>query len=150
MLCFYCNTEKTEDLFYRTTGKKFKCKQCHSDYIAKYIRERPEKVAANREYVRTARPIRRKQRKEFIRNLKREPCLDCGLKFHPEVMEFDHIGGGIKGGKQMAIAVLANTARSETVLLEEIAKCELVCANCHRIRTVIRRVGLAAYNKQLE
>lgn len=62
------------------------------------------------------------------------PCKDCGNKFHPEVMEFDHV----RGEKlfQLSDAVRGKSLRD---IATEIAKCDLVCANCHRIRTFSRR-----------
>ncbi len=45
-------------------------------------------------------------------------------------MEFDHLGDKI-----MDIARMTNSGCSVERLLAEVAKCELVCANCHRVRT---------------
>lgn len=67
---------------------------------------------------------------KIIVELKSNPCSDCGNKFLPCAMDFDHI----KGKKTFSL----NSMRSEKSMLEEIAKCELVCANCHRIRTYTR------------
>jgi hypothetical protein len=56
------------------------------------------------------------------------PCADCGLVFHPSAMEFDHVRGEKK-------FTLSRVTGSIEATLEEIAKCELVCACCHRVRT---------------
>ncbi len=60
------------------------------------------------------------------------PCADCG-ESDPVVLEFDHLRD-----KSFEIAT-ALVDRSWDRILEEIAKCEVVCANCHRRRTVRRR-----------
>jgi hypothetical protein len=69
-------------------------------------------------------------RREFIDSMKRQtPCADCGNKFPPECMDFDHVRGDKVGGiSSMFMAPMA-------ALEAELAKCEIVCANCHRIRT---------------
>lgn len=67
---------------------------------------------------------------KLILKLKDNPCMDCGNKFHPCAMDFDHV----KGEKIFSL----NTMYSEIKVLEEVAKCELVCANCHRVRTYNR------------
>ena len=61
-------------------------------------------------------------------------CVDCGYNEHPAALDFDHLPDtnkvrDIKSGQQLGWAALQ----------EEIAKCEVVCANCHRIRTSERR-----------
>ena len=65
----------------------------------------------------------------FIVNLVKEaPCQDCGRRFPPECMDFDHI----RGRKRFTInRIMA----AHLWLYQEIEKCDLVCANCHRIRT---------------
>lgn len=69
----------------------------------------------------------------FLRHLKETtPCTDCGQKFPPEVMEFDHLTD-----KKTEVAAMLRF--SWTQLRAEIAKCELVCANCHSLRTAQRR-----------
>lgn len=72
-----------------------------------------------------------------VRELKNRPCMDCKTEFpeHPEVMEFDHVRG--KKLYDMSCAIRNRIALN--TLLKEIAKCDLVCANCHRIRTVRRK-----------
>lgn len=60
------------------------------------------------------------------------PCADCGRTFPVYVMHWDHLPGFAKVGE---ISVMV-TARSRTAVLAELEKCELVCANCHVMRTV--------------
>lgn len=74
--------------------------------------------------------------REYVTDIKTEkPCADC-KDFYPSfVMGFDHRDGDQKTG---IISQLMNRL-SWRQLLEEIAKCDLVCANCHRIRTFMRR-----------
>ncbi len=60
-------------------------------------------------------------------------------RFHPAAMQWDH-----KPGVEKTTDV-ANwrTRTSKRRVLEEIAKCELVCANCHAVRTFLRQRGVA-------
>lgn len=67
--------------------------------------------------------------------LDEHPCTDCG-ESDPVVLDFDHLPGHVKRFT-ISRAVGAST-RSWTSILAEIAKCEVVCANCHRRRTAAR------------
>jgi hypothetical protein len=58
------------------------------------------------------------------------PCVDCG-ESNPVVLEFDHV----RGRKRMAVANMARQGYSIGAIEEEIAKCQVRCANCHRIKT---------------
>lgn len=74
-------------------------------------------------------PLRRAQ---FLREYKTgKSCLDCQLVFPHYVMDFDHV----RGRKTRPISELTTMAS----LRIELPKCDLVCANCHRIRTFARR-----------
>lgn len=66
-----------------------------------------------------------------VTELKRMPCTDCGQCFDPVCMDFDHLP---QHTKRMDVATLLRRGSARAVF-EEIAKCELVCANCHRLRT---------------
>lgn len=72
---------------------------------------------------------RRCKNQYLVRALKSVPCTDCGVLYPYYVMEFDHI----IGTKSNSISGLMSGTKGK--LLLEISKCELVCANCHRIRT---------------
>ncbi len=73
----------------------------------------------------------RRKKKEWMDGLKNRPCEDCDKSFPPYVMDWDHV----RGEKKFVLsATLANNISRERILAE-IAKCDLVCANCHRIRT---------------
>jgi hypothetical protein len=74
-----------------------------------------------------------KKRVAFVAAIKDAPCTDCGQQFPPECMDFDHV----RGTKIDHVNSLLQ--RSLRTLQAEIEKCELVCANCHRIRTKKRR-----------
>ncbi len=68
---------------------------------------------------------------------KRSQCLDCGLKGiqYPEVLDFDHV----HGNKEFNISEFRGYTSGFNKVKEEIGKCEIVCANCHRIRTAKRK-----------
>lgn len=71
------------------------------------------------------------KKKQYIDSLKNSPCFDCGSIFKPYQMDFDHIGHKTWGVSQML-------GFSMNRILSEISRCELVCANCHRLRTLNR------------
>lgn len=68
--------------------------------------------------------------KAWLWELKSGPCTDCGNTFHPVVMEFDHLPGS---GKRFNIGQAY--LRSRETVMDELAKCELVCSNCHALRS---------------
>lgn len=70
----------------------------------------------------------------LAQKLKSVPCADCGGTFDPVCMDFDHRPGT---KKVTCVAYLVRGARER--FLEEVAKCDVVCANCHRLRTKKRR-----------
>ena len=74
--------------------------------------------------------IRREKIKKFIVDIKSVPCMDCGQSYPSYVMDFDH-----RGDKSFTIAKGISNNYSIERLLEEINKCDIVCSNCHRIRT---------------
>jgi hypothetical protein len=75
----------------------------------------------------------------WMRQLKSRPCADCGGLFHPAAMAFDHLPGTTK---RLDISSLVRRG-SIGLARAEIEKCELVCANCHAVRTFDRRAKAA-------
>jgi hypothetical protein len=80
--------------------------------------------------------IRNKENKalkaEIISKIKSIPCMDCKIKYPPYVMQFDHRSGL---PKFMDISTMVQKNFKLDKILKEIAKCDVVCANCHAIRT---------------
>lgn len=72
---------------------------------------------------------------DWVDTLKTAPCTDCGLTYPPYVMDWDHLP---EFEKVKPIGVMVNNRTTKEKILSEIAKCELVCANCHRERTAAR------------
>lgn len=64
------------------------------------------------------------------------PCCDCGKTYPHFVMDFDHIEG--RGKKSTNVSDMIRRSANLTKILAEIEKCEVVCANCHRIRSHTR------------
>jgi hypothetical protein len=94
---------------------------------------------ANRQYYIEKAAKRKKDIRELINLIKEViPCLDCGKNYPYYVMDFDHVGK-----KTATINDLIENCSIEK-LEEEIANCELVCANCHRTRTYKRITGLSS------
>jgi hypothetical protein len=77
---------------------------------------------------------KRAEIKAAINALKLKPCMDCGGVFDPVCMDFDHRDPSTKKA-----GVAWRAAHGLGAALAEIQKCDLVCANCHRLRTHRRR-----------
>ena len=65
-----------------------------------------------------------------LHELKSRPCADCGSHYPPYVMDFDHRDRSTK-----RYTVSKMLGMSPARMLAEIEQCDVVCANCHRIRT---------------
>ena len=61
-------------------------------------------------------------------------CMDCKGSYPGYAMDFDHV----RGTKTANLAQMLTSGYGIETIKAEIAKCELVCANCHRIRTYKR------------
>ena len=132
--CARCDQDKPPEAFaWRNKAKRKRapfCRECQAAYMR-------EHYLANRElYIKRARQSKRQIRLERTRALldyfARNPCTDCG-ETDPVVLDFDHVGE-----KSFDIGQMLAQHPWERVLAE-IAKCEVVCANCHRRRTASRR-----------
>lgn len=61
-------------------------------------------------------------------------CADCGYNTHFAALDFDHLPGTEKKFK-----LCSTSCRSWASIWEEVMKCEVVCSNCHRVRTMDRK-----------
>lgn len=128
--CTMCQEEKPMDEFHRNSrnkdGRAYRCKKCmnktvnehhkREDYRARQISQKADRTSINREYL--------------WEHLNAHPCEHCG-NTDPRVLEFDHIN---QENKSADISYLVTRASLGT-LQEEITKCRVLCANCHRIRS---------------
>jgi hypothetical protein len=116
------------------------CKPCRREYAASHYQANKSRRQAQN----------KKRQAEFFAwyiSLKAgRPCADCGRVFHPAAMHWDHLPGADKK------ADLANLARrgNRQLILDEIKKCELVCANCHAVRSFARRDGVPLAYRSLK
>ena len=125
--CSGCETEKSPDEFWKNQGR---CKECRREYD----RNRYQRDPKRRKEVSNAW---RQRQVERIREIKAQtPCADCQSQFHPVAMQFDHISSD----KEFDISSKIGHVSMERLLIE-IAKCEIVCANCHAVRTYARQLG---------
>lgn len=90
-------------------------------------------MRASQQILLAARRAERAAVTRRIRELKSAPCTDCGGTFDPVCMDFDHRPGEEKIDCVSSLAWMGLDA-----VLAEISKCDLVCANCHRLRTKVR------------
>ena len=103
------------------------CSECRRKYRAAHYQENKPAYFAKAK-------AQRVRNREFISSMKQRPCTDCGIQYQPWQMTFDHLPGTIKLANVAQLHVLAGRAG----ILEEVAKCEVVCFNCHADRTYRR------------
>ena len=93
-------------------------------------------------------PVRRNKNKEYVDELKKAGCTKCGYKNDdcPSVFEYDHID---RRTKRENVSKMVNWHSLEDVK-REILKCQLLCCNCHKIKTMENRdmLPLSKINKE--
>jgi hypothetical protein len=117
-------------------------RKTNREYQARYRREHPEERRAyirhyhanNVDRIRRLDLARRQLAKDIIKETKNRPCADCRRRYPAYVMDFDHVRG-----KKIANISGGRFHSSIRGLRKEIAKCDVVCSNCHREREHQRR-----------
>ncbi len=106
------------------------CRPCRAAYGKEHYAKNKQR------YIDNAYALKRRmleERIEFLIDyLKSRPCVDCG-EVDPLVLDFDHVGD-----KSFSIST-ALPLRKWAVVLAEIEKCVVRCANCHRRKTARER-----------
>ncbi len=104
-----------------------RCKYCQSQVSKQHYKDNKQSYF-DRVRTREVGVIEDNQ-KRLANYLRRHPCIDCGQTDF-RVLEFDHV----RGNKSNNIARMVGQGFSWSTIEAEIAKCEVRCANCHRIR----------------
>ena len=144
-ICTKCGKEKLLEEFYfrnkELNKRRSDCKICCE--VNRNSKEHYEKYKD--EY-----KLRNKNRKKRLVNenvnqlltyLETHHCVDCG-ESNPIVMEFDHLD---PTRKLFSISTMMHDYTWEQIMVE-IKKCEVVCANCHKIRTS-KQFGWLKFNR---
>src|SRR5678815_4039911 len=133
--CSMCGLWKAQTEFHNSrTGQFSYCADCRRAYDRRYYAQRGRAARIQR------KRAHRDAARAWMDSLKAMPCTDCGQVFPAWVMHWDHLPGY---EKLDCIGSMVGSQR-RTLVLDELKKCELVCANCHAVRTINRgRRGVA-------
>ncbi len=105
------------------------CRPCRAAYKQEHYKKNRQRYIDNAKKNQRAQIV---ERMTFLQAfLETHPCVDCGER-DPVVLEFDHLGEkcfNVSSGLRF---------RKWELVLAEMEKCEVVCANCHRRRTMRR------------
>lgn len=129
-VCLGCKVEKEEEFFHKNSkrGTQAHCKECRKAIDKAYWQKRsqdPQKMAEKKEYASSKREEARRFIYDYLLN---HPCVDCREK-DPVVLTFDH-------QRDKLFNVSSQISHGNLPkLIEEIAKCEVRCANCHMRKT---------------
>jgi len=127
-ICRDCKQEKPIEQFrWRNQSYRYRlcrCEECDRE-------DRARRYSKNPAYYYLSNQRLKEKRRILIDSYKQVPCADCGKIFPPCAMDFDHRDPATKISKISSYIY----GGSEEELLSEIAKCDVVCAVCHRIRT---------------
>lgn len=115
----------------KSGGHRANCKACQKGAVMKsYYKDVVASRAKKTEY----RSVKLAGRYAELDALKDVPCADCGGRFPAICMDFDHV----RGEKIANISVMVHQRVAWELVLAEVEKCDVICSNCHRIRTAER------------
>jgi hypothetical protein len=140
--CIMCNEDRPVAQFSVQGGRWLLsyCKPCAADRQADWRRRNPGRAEAWRREDRRKHPekYRQKERERYVNAVavrlfseaRDGPCVDCGIRLPPQVMELDHV----RGEKLFTMGGPKLRHRSEVEMRAEIEKCDVRCPNCHKLR----------------
>lgn len=116
--CHRCKRLRKLECFSKRTGRgdglRHECRDCQAEIAQAAYRR-------NREYLDSVKLER--------------GCLDCGYREHAVALDFDH-----RPGSDKSFNLNQAGTKSLALLETEMAKCDVRCANCHRVITHARRL----------
>jgi hypothetical protein len=128
--CSTCKVVKLLTEFNRRTtakdGRQWSCRDCNKAYHYTHWERHMAQIR------RRSRAVLEQNRQRMVEYLGQHPCVDCGEN-DILVLEFDHLRD-----KTANVGTMMMRKQVWSRILAEIAKCEVVCANCHRRRTARR------------
>ena len=137
--CKKCHLEKNK-IYQKENADKIK------NYQKQYQEDNTENISKKRKgyYQNNKENISKKQKEYYLKNkakideIKKQPCADCKNTFPTVCMDFDHVRG-------RKLYNISNMKSQKWELVEaEIKKCDVICSNCHRIRTHNRLTAKSA------
>lgn len=131
-ICPSCGEERDAELGfswkYKDRGiRNTRCRYCQSQVSKQHYKDNKQSYV-DRSRVREVL-VTEDNRRKLAEYLSCHPCVDCG-EADMRMLDFDHV----RGKKSGEISRMMNIGCSWSTIKAEIAKCEVRCANCHRIR----------------
>lgn len=150
--CVRCGEEKSLSDFYPARGTRTRrdglqsyCKICAREGADEWRRNNLERSRAWQRQNRAKDPDkhRRWDNERYANSpavrltleAREVPCVDCGIQLPPAVMELDHV----RGEKSFGFGGAGARDRDPDLVRAEIAKCDVRCPNCHRLRHYLER-----------
>ena len=135
-ICPSCGQERDTERDFAWKNKKDGtrqrwCKFCQAEANKTHYQNNKQ-VYLDRAITRNAR-LNTQNKQRLFAYLSEHPCIDCG-QTDIRCLEFDHV----RGNKSANITRMITSATSWSNIESEIAKCEVRCANCHRVKTLER------------
>jgi len=117
------NKEESDFNFNKSTGRyACHCRKCHSAYLKQNYKENKARYKANAKK-------RQREIRDWYNDYKSKLfCKNCGEN-HPGCLDFHHKDRDVK---EKEISQAMGSGWSVEKLLEEMAKCDVLCSNCHR------------------
>ncbi len=133
--CNHCGLYLPPDAFNwknQVLGIRHKtCRNCQSEHQKQWYEKHKDTHKKN---VLARKVSARQEARQFVLEyLSMHPCVQCG-ESDPMVLEFHHLGG-----KEKEISFMITGGYPIAKIQSEIVKCQVLCANCHRRRTVQER-----------
>lgn len=130
-VCTLCKDKKIIDDFNRKSstkdGRQNVCRLCSSKVAKEHYLKNG---GVRKEVIYASRIKRQKEARLFILEKLKLGCSVCPEK-DPIVLEFDHISGK----KKYNLSKMVSDGMSITKIENELEKCQILCANCHRRKT---------------
>lgn len=123
--CTKCLQEKDFSEFssHRASGgiykRRYTCRECYNQYFKNYLNNDKHRALVSK---------KQNERRQEIAKLKTSKgCCICGYSKCSEALEFHHLDRESKTDRISRLIV-----SKSSMLSDELEKCVILCANCHR------------------